>query len=385
MTIRRIQQYFMVIQALSYFVFGMYLSNLTPFMASQGYSILQRGYALSSYAVLNIVLQQTFGYIADKTRSLKWIVLFSTFVFGTTSYLVLSNTLSTYWLLLVGVAISGGLLNSLCGLQDVWFIGIGTEMKNYLSPIKSFGSAGWGIGSLLSAVILSLVGYTGMSVILMVVSVIVCGVMWCVPDIMKKQHVIESDHKIDYRALFSNQSYLTLLGSLLLMYALIVVNTGLVVDKMLALQASAVDISLKWAMGSFLEIPAYVLVPLFMKRVHPLKLLKVSAIVLGIQFILFGTVQSPALIIGVSMLQLFTTPIVMVTSKLLIIDLVPEHLQNSAQLTALSVFMGGGSLIMPILAGTLATRFGIDMTLYVCVSFAAMAYYLLSKIKMTIE
>lgn len=369
---------FRMIQFLTYLSFGLYFANLIPFMTTNGYTLIERGAALSGLAVANIVFQLVFGYISDRTQSLKWLIMTSTSLYAVIGFLFFINVLSDFIAVLFLVCISGGLLNSLCGLYDIWMIGMGKELTNFLSSTKAFGSMGWGIGSLLSAVLLSTAGYTGVGTVVGGVGMLASVVMWFIPDI-QKQVVPENKRDVKYRVLITNKQYMLLLIALFIMYFLIVVNTGLVVDKMILLQASQFDISLKWAMGSFLEIPAYFLGARLMKKYSPQRLLKFSAVVLMIQFVCFSLAPNTGIIIVASMLQLFTTPIVLVTSKLLIIEMVPKSLQNSAQMVALSVYMGGGALLAPIVSSILASFVGINVTLLILSAGAVGAFFILKR------
>lgn len=379
---KSLQMKFSAIQFATYLIFGLYFANLIPFMTQQGYTIVERGVALSGYAVANILLQLLFGYISDRIQSLKWLIVISTMLYALTAGLFFFNSISGFIAMVILVCLSAGLLNSLCGLYDIWMIGSGKQMANALSQTKAFGSMGWGMGSLLSAILLSIVGYQGIALFIVVIGMIASGVMWFIPDIQKEATTLDKA-KINYKTLFANKQYLVLLVALFLMYFLIVINTGLVVDKMILLHASQFEIALKWAMGSFLEIPAYFLGARLMQRYKEKTLLQFSAVVLAIQFLLFALAPNALVIILASMLQMFTTPIVLVTSKMLITQMVPKQLQNSAQMVALSVYMGGGSLVAPVVSSILAVQFGINTTLLLLMSFAFFAYLLLHTKKAT--
>ena len=127
-------------------------------------------------------------------------------------------------------------------------------------------------------------------------------------------------------------------------------------------------------MGSLLEIPMYFMWKNLIKKYDALKLLRFSALVLTGQFVLFGLVKIPILFILVSALQIFTTPIILVASKMIISQIVPSNIQNSAQLIALSIFMGGSSLVIPILTGWLSVSTGINLTIYLLSVNGIVAY-----------
>ena len=109
-----------------------------------------------------------------------------------------------------------------------------------------------------------------------------------------------------------------------------------------------------------------------------LKLLRLSSLMLTFQFVLFALAQNPGVIIGTSILQLFSTPIILVASKMLILELAPDKLKSSSQLIALSIFTGGSSMLMPATAGFFSEHIGFNLTL-ICVALLGICSFLLTS------
>ena len=120
---------------------------------------------------------------------------------------------------------------------------------------------------------------------------------------------------------------------------------------------------MKWTMQSLLEIPTYLAGSYLLARFGGLKLLRLSSVMLTLQFVLFAWAGSPSVIIGASALQLFSTPIILIASKTLILEIAPEKLKNSSQLIALSIFSGVSPLVIPVAAGYLSEQTGFNLTL----------------------
>lgn len=368
------------VQFLSYISFGICMSNLIPYMASLGYSPYERGFALSGLALLNIFLQFILGYISDKYNSMKWIVVYSTVIYALTCGLLFTGLIKNYIFVIITISITGGFLNTLCGLLDTWILGVDQDLKSSISTIKAFGSMGWALGSLVSSIVLMKYNYKSIAILIIMIFALTIYFLLNLPDVKRDINATKVNLN-EIKKLLKNRHYLLVILALYLLYSLIIANSGLIVDKMIAIGANNLHISIKWAMGSLLEIPMYFMWKNLIKKYDALKLLRFSALVLTGQFVLFGLVKIPILFILVSALQIFTTPIILVASKMIISQIVPENIQNSAQLIALSIFMGGASLVIPILTGWLSVSTGINITIYLLSINGIVAYVTINYLR----
>lgn len=357
----RHRRLFSVVQFLSYAAFGLCMTNLIPYLEYQGFNSYERGFALSGYALLTILLQLGLGYLFDKTGYAKVYISTSIVIFLVASGLLFFNKLS-FPMMVIIVMLVGGFLNALCGFLDTWIMGISESLRASLSSIKSFGALGWTIGSLGSSLIMTLLGYRGVVGIIVFFSLIAFIVMQALPDIERKTTKTEVTLS-DLVALLKLKDYMILILILFLLYGLVVANTTLVVDKMLSLKATPLELSLKWSIGSLLEIPMYAFGMTLIRKYGNLRMLQLSALVATAQFILFGLMTTSLGLVFVCLLQIFTTPIILITSKFLVAQIVPQYLQNSGQMIALSLFMGGSSFVIPILSGFLGIQLGYSITL----------------------
>lgn len=356
------------------------MSNLIPYMDSIGYSPYERGIALSALALLNIILQFILGYVSDKYNSMKWIVLVSTIIYAVNCSLVFLGAVNNYFLLVIGVAIAGGFLNTLCGLQDTWILGVHSSLRDSLSSIKAFGSMGWALGSLISSAVLMYFGYKGVAILILLIFCLTLYNIFQLPDVSRDIEATKVTIK-DIQNLLKNREYLLIILALFFLYSMVVANSGLVVDKMIAVGANNVEISIKWAMGSLLEIPMYFMWKKLIKKYDALKLLRFSSIILMSQFLFFGLSNVGWQIILISAFQIFTNPIILVASKMIISQIIPVNVQNSGQLIALSLFMGGASLIIPVFTGAVSVAMGINFAIYLLLVLGVMAFILISYLR----
>lgn len=364
----------------SYVSFSIVMTNLTPFLTALGYDIVQRGIILSGYAITTIVFQLLFGIMADRYQTIKKVIIVSLLVFGIASAIFYKQNTMFFILHLLLVAVSVGLLNTCCGLLDTWVLSSGEECKSRLSFIKAFGSIGWALASFGIAYIVALFSYRAISISLSILIVLIIVNIKMIPDIQK----VETQKKpqiTDIIKLLQEKYYALLVLILFLMYSIVVANNGIVIDKMIELGATNSQISLKWTLQSLLEIPTYLLGYRILIKYNHYKLLRLSAIVITIQFILFSLLSNITIMILLNLLQVFSTPLILIVSKVLIYDASESHLKSTSQLVALSIFTGFSSFIIPILASIVSTIVGINLTLLFISSLGLIAFILIFKLQ----
>ncbi|MCE0784939.1 MFS transporter, partial [Clostridioides difficile] len=186
---------FIIFYFFSYIIFAFASTKFTPFLSKLGYSAFERGIILSSYAITNILFQLLFGVLADKYQTMKKIVLISLSVYGIASVIMFSTESATFIIYLLLVALSGGLLNTCCSLYDTWIIGCGDNINNYLSFIKTFGSIGWAIGSMVASYLILRFSYFGLSVAIGLIVVLLIINILLLPDIEKINKKINVTNK----------------------------------------------------------------------------------------------------------------------------------------------------------------------------------------------
>jgi MFS transporter, OHS family, lactose permease len=371
---------FMYILLYMAFAFGM--TQFTPFLSKLGYNSMQRGILLSSYAATTIILQMLFGFLSDKYHTVKKFMVVVLMVYAASAYLFYNKETQFFIYHMIVIAFSGGLINTSCGLCDTWILKSDKDLRKQFSFIKAFGSIGWAIGSIILSSIISRFGYKGVSSGILILCIISLGIMYFIKDVNKNHSItVQKVQLSDLKELILDRKYSLLVIILFFMYCVIITNNTAVVDKMLELGANDSQIGYKWSIQSVIEIPTYLFGAYFLRKYNHYLLLKVSAIALTIQFILFGMSTSITQIIILSVLQILTTPLLIITSKTLIYDLTSEKMKSTGQLLALSIFTGLSSLLVPTCAGIVTRYFNVNTTLFMAASLSAISLVLINILK----
>lgn len=373
---------FILLNVFTYIAFSFAMTQFTPFLSRIGYNSMERGILISSFAVMTIILQMLFGFLSDKYRTVKKFLIFALLIYAASAHMFFTKEVQNFTYHFIVIAISGGLLNTCCALSDTWILGSKEYLRSRLSFIKAFGSIGWAMGSVILPTIIYKFGYRGISNSILILCIISLSLMYFIKDVNKiHDKEVEKVSVADIKELILNKKYSLLVFILFLMYCVIISNNIAVVDKMLVLGATDLQIGYKWSIQSLIEIPTYLFGAYFLRKFDHYFLLKVSAAALTIQFVLFGVCNSVIGIIIFSVFQIFTTPLLLITSKTLIFELTSEKMKSTGQLYALSMFIGVSSLVVPVCAGTVTRYFNVNSTLFIAASLSVTAYILISILK----
>ncbi|MBC1841397.1 MFS transporter [Listeria seeligeri] len=361
-----------------YMAFSFSMTQFTPFLSKIGYDEMERGILLSSYAITTILLQIAIGFFADKFQTIKkFMFLFIVLFLAATCVFYLTDT-PLIGIHLTLIALSGGLINTCTALTDTWVLKSSYSVQMNFPYIKAFGSIGWAIGSVLLSFLLSRNGYVSLSIGIFFLSLLTLFFIIRLSDIEKGPLMNQKKLQVaDFKELVIDKNYDLLILILFLLYSVIVANNITVIDKMLTLGASDIQIGYKWSVQSLFEIPAYFFGQKIMKRFSNYTLLRITAITLTAQFILFTLAGNVWAIILISCLQFLTTPILMIASKQLILQNFTARMQSTAQLFALSIFTGVSSLVIPVIAGTLTKYTSVNITLLLLSILPVIAFLLL--------
>ncbi|MCR0265853.1 MFS transporter [[Clostridium] innocuum] len=350
---------------LAFFAISMVNTQMIPFLSKLGYTVVQRGYILAANAVVAIVGQFLFGYLCDRFQKVKVFFLAAYLLLTASSFAMFLVEHQTFWYHLFTVALMGGMVKVIMGLDETWMLEV--DQENY-GRLRASGALGLTIGSPIAGFLVHRFHYTSVLISLGIVSVILCWLIIKAKDADKKKG--ERIKMESVQQLLKNRGYLLLVFIYLLVYMIGTADQYVVIDKMLDIGGNSTAVGIKWALQSFMEVPLFLFSAKILARFQTKTLLYFGTLMYGIKFLLYGISFQPWMIILTAALQLVTLPIIMLTSKVLIKEITPEKLFSSAQMFAMAVFIGVSGLITPLITSYLSKAFGYDWTLYIVAAFS---------------
>ncbi|MEG1475956.1 MAG: MFS transporter [Longicatena sp.] len=353
-----------VLYFVSFISFALPYGYMQTFLVYVGYDVVERGIILSGTALVAIVVQFFVGYLCDKYQTDKKFYNIMVVIFVITTYVMYQITDKNFFLHLIFISLVGGLFRSVMAVQDAWCLETDDHCKTNYGPIRAFGAIGWMIGSPIGAYVIAQYGYSSLGIVFTVLSIFNIGITMFMQDATK--HVKSEGIKFsDLKRLVQSKRYVVIVLIFLIVNIIATADTYTMVDKMLALGADETLVGARWSIQAFTELPLFFAGGYILKKFGDYKLMVFGTFMYIVRFILYAVVQSPELLIAVSLLQCVTYPLIMITSKTLVDDTTPVELRASGQTIASSFYVGVSLLIAPLMSGFLANAFGLDMTLLI--------------------
>lgn len=357
-----------IVYSLNFFTFfaiSMVNTQMIPFLSKVGYDVVQRGYILAGTAIVAIVGQFLFGYLCDRYRKTKkfFFIAYVLLLGGAFAMFLMKKKLFLYHL--VFVSIMSGMVKVLMGLDETWMLEIDSE--NY-GKLRAAGALGLTVGSPIAGYLVKHFSYVSLLITFGIVSILMCYLIYKASDTKHKDKKPMDMNGI--KELIKNKRYLLLVLIYLLVYMIGTADQYVVIDKMLSIDAGNAQVGIKWALQSFMEVPLFLFASIILKKWKTGTLLIFGTVMYAIKFLMYAFFQTPWLIIGAASLQLVTLPIIMLTSKVLIKEVTPASLFNSAQMFAMAIFIGVSGLVTPLITSYLSKLVGYDQTLYYVAAFA---------------
>ena len=374
---KRLMMKFCIIYFLAYGIIALGYTQYVPYLSSIGYNPMERGILISSYAITTIAFQLIFGILSDKYKTVKKLCIIAVVAFAIFTYLFYSLETKMFILHMILIAMSAGLANLNFGYFDNWLFTFGEKARNQFSFIRAFGSIGWAVASIVIAKLLSMFGYKGLGLTIVLLTIIMLGVMFLVSEGSKStQKKSEKITAADMKELLRNKKYILIIVILFFIYCANNSNATTIVDKMLELGATNSQIGYKWTISGLVEIPVYIYGSFFLRKFGAYKLLCISAFAIMLQFILFGMSNSIGTMILLSGFQIITGPMMMLASRMLIFEFSSEKLKSTGLLLALSIYSGLSALLMPSIGGTITNYYNVNTTIYIVAIIAGMGFLL---------
>lgn len=346
----------------SFISFALPYGYMQTFLVYVGYDVVERGIILSGCAVVAILVQFFAGYLCDKYKTDKVFYNLIVILFVISTYVMYRVTEMNFFLHLIFISLVGGLFRTVMAVQDAWCLETDDDCKNNYGPIRAFGAVGWMIGSPLGAWVIEQYGYPSLGLVFAILSIFNVAITFFMQDAVKQEKK-EGIHFSDLKKLVADKRYVIIVLIFLIINIIATADTYTMVDKMLVLGADEGMIGARWSIQAFTELPLFFAGGYLLKKFGDYRLMIFGTIMYIIRFLLYAVVQSPEMLIAVSLLQCVTYPLIMITSKTLVDDTTPPELRASGQTIASAFYVGVSLLIAPVLSGILADAFGLDLTL----------------------
>lgn len=354
---------FSILYLITYIAYGFSASQIIPYLTTLGFDAMQRGVIISVSSIVAIVLQIVIGYLSDRFKTIKKFMILGLLLYGIFATLVYQFPISQFIISLILVSLMTGFFNLNFGFMDSFVLESGEKTRKLYSFIRAFGSLGWAIGCMIVSIVINRLGYQKIGLIVLIIVLISISISFLIEDVINVDNN-ESITMTDYISLVSQKPYVILVIILFLINATQTLNTYAVVDKMIYVGADASHIGIRSSIQGLIEIPVFVFGVYISSKLKPIRMLQISCLAFAVQFILFGLSTNPIQMVSLTVLQILTYPMLIMSQRNLLYRLSPNGLKTSGQLFAQSVAVSGSALLIPFLSGVITTSINVDASVY---------------------
>ncbi len=336
-------------------------TQIVPFLTHLGYSPTQRGYVLSMVSVIAILGQVVMGYISDRYKTMRSLFIYLSLVIVLTAILSYSIEINNFWYHFFIVGMGAGITKTTINFLESWIMEV-DGMQSEFGAIRAYGSLGWSLFSLFSGFLITQWGYPSLAVITSIFTLVVIFFASKLPDATKVSKKVDL---AEVKLLFKNKNFVLLIWIYLITFIAYNADSITVTDYMISLGATESLIGIKWFIQAVFEIPTMFIGYRILRRKGSPWMLMVGVFVLMFRLGASALSANNTIIILLGTLQIFSYPFILLSQKELVYKEIPEHLRSTGQLVSISLSVGLGGALTPIISGYLNESMGIQNTLYI--------------------
>lgn len=330
-------------------VFSIVFSQVIPFLSSVGYSENQISWVLTSSAIIGMITQLLIGYWLDKYQKTKIFFVALIIIMSILSSVSYSITHLNFWLLFFLVSIFVALFRISSNVAETWVYQIDDDVMSRFGLIRIFGSIGWALASIVVAWVIERYNYFAVMPMVILLTVVVLLLSVGIPDSEKVSSSNSINFK-DIKKLINNKQYV--LGLWFFFILFMIYNFDMItgIYKMIELGSSNSLIGFKWFAQAVVEIPLMAFGAKLILKLTNRSVSLLTALFMGIRFILLGLATSPEQMVWISLLQAFTFPTMLLAQKDYVAKTVPLELRSSGHMIMTAITSNIPVILVPLIS-----------------------------------
>ncbi len=360
-----------------FFSFGSFLPLLSPFLKERGFSGLNIGSALALGALVTIIMQPLWGYLADKYRNSKLIVFI---------------LITCYTLAGLTMAVGAGVakLTTTYGVFMIFFSGIMPVIDSMVvgnglefGKVRLWGAMGFALGAQVTGL---LAENFGLHVIFIAVTLSNILVLILTTRIDDRSHSKSREASLntgDILKLLSNKSYLIFLVASFLIGGSMTGHNNYFSLLYRELGGSLSGVGLAFLLFAGSEAPIMALVQNLSKKINVTSGLIISSLIFSLRWLWYSTMPDPKWILTLFFIQGLSIGSFLVLVTLYISEVTGPALRTTALAIYFSFSAGLGGMFAQYFSGLILNNYGIAQvySFYFIMSLLGGGLYLLLFIR----
>lgn len=330
---------------------------LPAYLQSKGLESTHIGIVMACGAVISIIAQPFWGFVSDKRKTVKNVLIL--LIFG--NFLTISGFFSMETFVTIAMFFTFFMFfNSASGaLTETLVISFANENKLEYGKIRLWGEVGVGLSALLIGILIERFGL---------------GYMWGIYCLLLTSALIivvtlkdssSTPVPVDFIALgklFMQPKLLWFLALVMMISIPHRMNDILLALYFSELRASESMFGMAWVVATFSTVPALLLIGKVMKRWNEMVILVIAALAYSIRWAIYGLTDDPVVLISAQALHSITFPLFLVAAIQHLSVIVPGELRASGQAAFAVTFGGLGGMLGSTAGGYAFEQFGAQIS-----------------------
>lgn len=340
------------------------------------------GWMMSIYVSAALLGQYAFGFIADKLRGIRILVVAAALLFAAVVATMPFQTEAPG--IRVTMALLGFLQQPIGPMLDSWtlkYLSLNDQLSEF-GRIRSFGSLGWATIALLTAYLILHVSWTMLFVVSIAAAVLLSMVALTIPDMTGRRGAERSLNASltmgrSLKQLLGNPAYCSILVVVFLMY--LGVQTTFNYQGLLIKAAGGGVEELGWTFffGVMSEMPAMYLSVWLLPRQPAKRLMAVAGTLYMIRYGLILYFQTSSIVMLTACLEGMAFGLLLSSLRSHVFSVVDEDVQTLAMTVVDATFLGFTVIVGGVAGGWLIERYSVFTMLGACAVSSGLALVLL--------
>lgn len=340
------------------------------------------GWMMSIYVSAALTGQYVFGFVSDKLRSIRALIVMAALLFAATVSAMPFQT-STLGIRIT-MALLGFLQQPIGPMLDSWTLKYLQEHSdpNQFGRIRSFGSLGWATVALLTAYLVLMVSWNMFFYVAILAAVLLSVVAATLPDTStNRASELSGAESLTMRQsivrLFRNPAYLYILAVVFLMY--LGVQTTFNFQGLLIKETGGGVAELGWTFffGVMCEMPAMFLSVWLLPRMSARKLMTIAGVLYMLRYGLIIYIQTSWIVMLTACLEGLAFGLLLSSLRNYVFSVVDQEIQTSAMTIVDATFLSLTVIVGGVVGGWLIEQFSVLHMVAACAISSGAALVLL--------
>ena len=320
----------------------------TPFLTSLGVSQATIGLLLSGAALLSIGLEILIGVLADRSRKIKpYLYTALVLVMGFVS--LLYQQTQTGVAIIVAVIGSAAFIKLVNSLLDSYALESDPTIRINYGKVRLFGSIGFSFGLSVIATFIMRWGFFAIIPTTCILGSLLIVLLVPLRDVAPRATTLPA---VSFQRLL-NATYVQRLVILFFVFFVIGVEDMAISMKFLSIGADPIHIAWYYSAQAFFELPLFYFGPALIRRFKASRVLAVGILALILKMLYFATFNDVPTLLGGTLIQVLTFPLVMISAKTLLYDASPDDYKISGQMFGNAASLHLSGILAPMVVGAL--------------------------------